>query len=150
VQDQAGNLLAAAFVVGGLVAGQPGAAGGVAMFDVDGTAAGGPVGDLLAALRACPGQRRVAALAAGELFNGVPGGGEQQVRAGFASDPIDHAGQVPVGLDAAGGGDGFPPAASGPCGCGQPDQVLFGQAGLLPKKKAASSATGSSMPGSLN
>jgi hypothetical protein len=36
VQDQPGDLFPAAFVVGGLVAGQPGAARGVAMFDVDG------------------------------------------------------------------------------------------------------------------
>ncbi len=82
VQDQARDLLAAAFVIGGLVAGQPGAARAVAVLDVDGTAAGGPVGDPLAALRARPGQRRVAALAAGQLFNRVLSGGEQQVRAG--------------------------------------------------------------------
>jgi hypothetical protein len=92
MQDQAGDMLAAAFVVGGLVAGQPGAARAVAVLDVDGTAAGGPVGDPLAALRAYPGQRRVAALAAGELFNCVMGGGDQQVRTGLAGNPVDDAG----------------------------------------------------------
>jgi hypothetical protein len=50
VQDQAGDLLAAPGVLDGLVAGQPGAAPGVAVSDGDGTAAGGPVGDLLHAV----------------------------------------------------------------------------------------------------
>ena len=130
VQNQAGDLLTAAFVVGGLVAGQPAAARAVAVLDVDGTADGGSVGDPLAALRACPGQRRVTALAAGELFNRVLSGGEQQVRTGLAGNPVDHALQVLVGLDAAGGGDVLPPAAGGSGGLGQLDQGLIGQPGL--------------------
>jgi len=55
VQDQAGDLLVAPGILGGLVAGQPGAARGVAVLDVDGSAGRGAVGDPLPACTAGPG-----------------------------------------------------------------------------------------------
>jgi hypothetical protein len=54
---------------------------------------------------------------------------KQQLRAGFAGDPVDHSAQVLIVHDAAGDGYIAPPAASGPGGRSQPDQLLVGQPG---------------------
>lgn len=101
VQDQARELLTASLVIGGLIPGQAGTARDVTMLDVAGPAARRAVSDLPPALRASPGQRRIAALAAGELPGRVLSGGEQQLRAGFAGDPVDHPAQVLISADAA-------------------------------------------------
>jgi hypothetical protein len=73
--DQAGQPGLSVGGVGCLVVGQPGTPGRVAVLDVDRPSEGGPVGDLLPAAGAGPGQRRVAA-AAGERFDRVLGGPE--------------------------------------------------------------------------
>jgi len=57
--DQGGDPRAALLVVGGLVAGQPGAGRGVAELDVGRAAEGAQVGDRMAAVRAAPGRRPV-------------------------------------------------------------------------------------------
>jgi hypothetical protein len=71
--DQGRQPGAAAGGVGGLVTAQAAALAGVAVFDVDGPSRASTVGDLLAAVGAVPGQRRVAA-AAHDPFYGALGG----------------------------------------------------------------------------
>ena len=83
VQDQAQELVAASFVIGGLVADKASTARAVAVLDVGRPSAWGTVGDVLPALRACPGQRRPVAPAAGEVCDRALGSREQQLRAGF-------------------------------------------------------------------
>jgi hypothetical protein len=114
VKDQAGDLLAAPLVLGGLVPGQPGTARDVAVLDMNRPAIRGPIGDQRPTPRADPGQRRSAPLPAGNLLNDVLGGREQQFGAGVAADPVEHAGQVLIGMDAARRSDPGPPAAGRP------------------------------------
>jgi hypothetical protein len=122
VQDQAGELLAASFVIGGLVAVQAGAARDEAVLDVNRPAgsrsvtccpqsghpqASGESGRWPPA--SCP-----AAFWVPENSNSAP------VSPG---DPVDHAGHVVIGHDAAGHRHGAPPAAGRPSRGGQPDQL---------------------------
>jgi hypothetical protein len=111
VQDQARDVLAAPLVLGRLVPGQAGTAGGVAVLEVGRPAGRAPVGDLPPALRAAPGQRRVVALRAGQVPDRVLGGAVQHLRAGLAAVPVERATEVLGGREAAAGGDTVPPAA---------------------------------------
>ena len=66
------------------------------------------------------------------------GGGEQQLRAGLAGDPVDHPRQILIGLDTAGGRHDVPPAPASPGGSRQPDQLLIRPGGPPPRRSAAS------------
>src|SRR5260370_26503650 len=81
VQDQAGKLLAAPLLLGGLVAGQPDAAPRVAVLDVNAPPGRGAVGDLPPAASTCPRQRREEAPAPARPPRRSSGGGEKTLRA---------------------------------------------------------------------
>ena len=130
VQDQAGQLLAAPVVLGGLVAGQPDAVRPVAVLDMDRASGRSAVGDLLPASRACPGQRRVAALAAGELPDCVLGGGEQRLR--------------PPGRGRFPNGRSTPPRPSGPSRASHAAAITSHR---LPAARAAAASRTSSASG---
>jgi hypothetical protein len=82
IQNQAGDLRAAPLVLSSLVPCQPNAARAVAVLDMNRPPGRGAVGNRLPASSARPGQRRMAALTAGELPDCFLGGGEQQLGAG--------------------------------------------------------------------
>ena len=128
MHDQSRQPLLAFVFLGALIGGQPGAAGRVAVFDMDGPPGWCPVGDLLSAVGAVPVERREVARARGQPVKGVLGRAEQQSRPGlgvFPAGRADHPGDVLIAADAAGGGDDVPPAAARPGGGGQPDQFLI-------------------------